>query len=533
MEYPLDPERIPVDEDGVEAFFWPLTREEVLGVRDRLCRTVASCSRDSMALQVVSKHFCLEALSLHRAFTLSERMRARGYTPVANGSRFFPTVARGEQPARPAWLGQLSAGPPPSSRLYRHMLEASWNGLVHDPFRRGWDDDDVVAIPGSNLLTRHARIDRRTIRCGKHTWWFDAVGDVESERTGPRDPLDACLEGIDEVFDAVGAPLPGFLADYLRTLMEESIALVSVHLGRLTDEATLPRELWTASGGNLWTRMLREATRATGGTVVGHDHAYGAGFDRDHGMELIDFVACDEFVTHTRTQARNLRRYTDEQLVPSDRLPDISSLPSIENPSRVHVPPRLATRVRSRIANRLASWPDDIQSVMYVSTVYQVDQSRFTDALPGPVLLDWQARLFHHLRERWGLDVLMKPHPGGEGRPPDSLLDQFDVELVSRPFEVTVHRPDAFLFDFPRTTTLGSAITVDKPVILVDFGHADWVPSARELLGRRCSIVDGRLDEENRARVDWEELRTAIDAATDLRDDGFVSAYYTGSEDDR
>jgi hypothetical protein len=49
---------------------------------------------------------------------------------------------------------------------------------------------------------------------------------------------------------------------------------------------------------------------------------------------------------------------------------------------------------------------------------------------------------------------------------------------------------------------------------------------AREMLGRRCVIIEGRYDGQNRLQVNWPQLHDAIEQSCELADMQFVEHYW-------
>ena len=69
--------------------------------------------------------------------------------------------------------------------------------------------------------------------------------------------------------------------------------------------------------------------------------------------------------------------------------------------------------------------------------------------------------------------------------------------------------------------------------MLIDFGFSQYRERDRALLERRCALVSGWYDADNRAHVDPAELRAAIERAPHLRDYGFVNTVLGGDLNSR
>ena len=149
----------------------------------------------------------------------------------------------------------------------------------------------------------------------------------------------------------------------------------------------------------------------------------------------------------------------------------------------------------------------------------------FMPFFPDLPALDWEARLLSKL-SAWGYQVLNKPHPESISSPPVAFANQFGVRTLTERFERVMHAADASIFTDATSTTFRVALASNKPVVWIDFGLPKWVPEARAMLERRCRVVRGWFDEANRAQVDWDELREAIEESRDLMDMAFVDNYF-------
>ena len=144
--------------------------------------------------------------------------------------------------------------------------------------------------------------------------------------------------------------------------------------------------------------------------------------------------------------------------------------------------------------------------------------------LADVVALDWQVRLFSHLQS-WNIQVVHKPHPGGQNFSPAQFAEGFGHRTLLEPFEQVKDQADAYIFDLPQSTTFSIALATDKPVILIDLGFFDWVADARELMEKRCRVVRGWFDAKNRVQVDWDQLHTALTDQRTEQDTSFVDKY--------
>ncbi len=128
---------------------------------------------------------------------------------------------------------------------------------------------------------------------------------------------------------------------------------------------------------------------------------------------------------------------------------------------------------------------------------------------PELIQLDWELRIIEILRKS-GLKVIYKRHPDGKLRNRNIDFFDADVDIVYERFEDVMDYADAFLFYHSRSTTLGYALSTNKPVIYINGGWEKWLSEIRELFAKRCHIVSAHFDERNRLIINEEELLDAL-----------------------
>lgn len=503
---------------------WPLARDEVLATRDALIPALVKVTRDAsspgspagVALGASLVYLVLEALSGYQACALVRRLGADAIEPAASRDwRLVAAALAAEQPAASPLQRMLAAGPATgSSRLpmsvRRLRWELAWNGVAAS-LRAS---DAIHVLETTPLLDWHARHVNDTLHYSPLECWYSGVSapkaappNVVSDHT-----RDSLVEVIRDAFVVGGEEIPLPFANYLKAWIGEVSSAVAWYLEQLSRSSRpLPRHLWTATGSPIWTRILRHATRLDGGLVTGHDHALGLTHIRNHYRELVELESCDVFTTFTEAGARSLESVLQPDLLLESRPPKIVGAPAGDRRLIVKAPvsKRPATSARCPA----------VRQVMYVGALFVEQTVHMIPLMPGAVQREWTARLLSQLGA-WGYEIIYKPHPEGPPPPPE-LLSLPRVRLESRRFEQVVDLADVLLLDFPLTSALGPAIASDMPLVMVDFGFANWTPHCLTALSGRCRMVPGHFSEHNLAQVDWEPLHEAIEGCGEYLDPTF------------
>lgn len=524
MKVVYDTAAMQVSERGVKDLFWPLTRSEQNTVRDTLLSGLVRVARArsdnsdvdrdlfSAMLQLVLR----EALNLIYIHTVARRARTAGHEVVwPSRCRHCESVgaSRAPLPEESALIQTLSRGPSCHSSWRRYPVrlrrDLIYNGFGWNAFRPRKIARDIVACHSTDVLEEHARSVPYTVKYTLFGEWFTSL-DERSSEVQSAEPLSASI--VDEAVDvlrgallSIGESLPDALAGYLRDCIIRGSRLSRVHIERiLARPDRVPRRLWTGTGAYIWARFLRHAVRRLGGTVTGHEHGTGESVIRYFNTKTFsDLESADEFVTFNSNQRRWLEETIDERFLVPLKRPTIG------------VPPYRAGLVR--YAGRPLSGSRDTRRpkdaplrVMYVGPIYGGFSTRISGHNSDVLLIDWQARLFAKLRE-WNFEVLFKPHPEGDQRPPPAFVKDLGVKELSGPFEDEWHKADVYLFDWKSTTAFSTAMSTGLPLVLVDFSFEIFAPEMQSLVDSNCGRVEGWADEVNRLHVDWTKLRYALE----------------------
>jgi hypothetical protein len=520
----LDPKRLALTEQGVEGYFLPVARSDVLAIRDRLVSDAIASARNA-----VSNHpelaplassaflsFIAEFLSVAEASLLFARTwTAGGAVSLPPGTDYWQPIAAGGVPdihRLDETLGSRLVRPKrwkaPLRRLRNLFID---DGIARTPLSQIDLAQDIVATSVGGLINKAARQTSKKVAYLPLTTWFDPAArpsplSVESTRL-----IEAWIEDCRSAMATIGASLPDNLLGYLKAWLSRFLGIAQAHWLQLMDRPDLPRQLWTGAASRPLTRLMSHAVRSEGGEVTGYDHGSGHGHLRSELKTLVDFWTCDTFVTFTEESRRALVETARRDLILDGSLPNIVTLRA-QGPKP---PPGEKAPLHSQPCPHS-------RHIMYVSGVYRLDRPVSMTRPFSLTLLDWQARLFARLRQ-FGYELTLKAHPDSLFSPPDFFRKQAQIELLR--FEQVAERADLFLFDNPLSTTFGHALKLSKPVVLIDFGLAEFTERGRELLSRRCAIVPGRTDANNRWVVDWDALNAAIREAPERCDFEFVGTY--------
>lgn len=538
MDIVIDLCSISFGQNGIHNFYWPLSNNELTEMRDTLVKEVVSVARcdggvfdnDSEIFGIICHYFTYEAMAFYQASALLRRFTDRGYRLIwPEDSRLYPTIFANVAPqnSQSALIKTLRNGPQCHNPILKPLVKLRrsimWNGFRLPSIFLNNPKDDIVACYANNILSCHASRVDKIVKYVLFSDWFKPLKGISIDKSkyAPinNEIIEAAIRAVRVAFKAGGEKLPDYQALYFRDYLMEAAPLVRYHLDRLKENmGKLPLKLWTGADGIIWSRMLRYAVRKSGGKVTGHEHGTGEGHIAYFNTKtFIEFGTCNTFVSPTETSAKNLRKILNPDFLISPNPPEIISLPEKRDGhfSKIETQKHDYHKVRN----------SKTKTLMYLPTIYTGEVTRFTQHNADLVMVDWQARLLGKLQS-WGFEVLHKPHPEGNFRPPPLFFAQFGVKQVNKLFEKVTNLADIFIFDFVNTTAFSVALRTTKPIVFMDFGFDKFVSEAMDLIMKRCRLIKGRVDENNRMQIHWEELLDALNNPFYSEDTSFVDSYF-------
>lgn len=519
MTVDFDVSTASVSEGGLEGFRWPVGADEISTFRDALVRQllpILQSGPEMAPLLLASNHLLRHLMAIKQGLVLARYLRKEGLQAhIPANAHMWRALIAGIEPPMPAFLkdlelsvhGRVSTlynlglGPLADVVLQLRRPKGLYNGRIErHPYSARLASQHIIAVSPSMMVARHAEVISEKVYFARFGEWFRPL----NGRTFRSDPeITQVVPTISEVFRDFDTRLEPALETHVAMCVKRAHGVVSAHLCRLASKPELlPRRLWTGTGGNIWSRMLRHAVREVGGHVTGHDHATGSGYKTSTRVCLVELIACDRFIAANQARVDALQISSRDPILVTLPVPEIVALPSSQGSGKSFSP---AARYTDHECKR----------AMYVSTIYPGDSMHMDPHTPDVVMADWQARLLAHLR-KWGWNVLHKPHPESATPPPTVFSDLFAARVIDGRFEDVMSEANVFVFDKVNTTTFGLALSRGLPIVYVEIDDWPWLPEAWEALCNRVAVVRANRDREGRIAVDWNELEAALMRAPGL-----------------
>jgi hypothetical protein len=514
----LHPHQMSIGPSGVQPFAWPVAIETTVAARDHFVRATMAYvraenvdrSENAEALWLALPHLIADFCYIHQCAAAGTALASAKWrveygeaAQIAAGTQigisprieFARLLPRGQ----PLWRRPL--------RMAKMLLSSG--PVVSKPYFAVDPDHDVVIFQPLPHLIHQAKAEKvRRVVISRFDDWMGVANPAEDGRqTGMSNATrDAYRSILAASFKVGGVDLQDQIAGVLLESAEIIVRRVQTQIGRLRRrEKWLPKRFWSGTGGNLMNRVFGRMVSRHGGQVTAFDHGMSTGLWDNWAQTVLEFNWADRFITFSEIMARGLRHnYVDDYVARSNHRCDI--VVAVDH--GIDSLPQDAHRLP---AGRL---------VKYVPTLYAGRSTQIIPLLPDIVAVDWQARLLSFLLEE-GWDVSMKPHPESYCLPPDAFR-QFGVRIESGAFEKLPDLGATLIFDYPQSTAFRSALTGRQPIILIDLPRLPLQHGVLDLLARRCAVVRGWFDQDNRVQVNWDDLKQALVRAPGLVDDVIV-----------
>lgn len=526
----LDIDEVKLSHDGVCEFYWPVLPTEVDLFSKQLLKSIVSVIRKGEVEKVsgvneaiiLGVYFAQEAAMVYQAQLLIKRAKRDGYDiKPAKKSRLVHALLKKRMPSPSSIIRQLRSGPAPLKKLYlplrfiRDILVGKKEGMLRRSFFPINYKKRIVSMTIDPVSIVRAKDLKEKISYKRPNFWFSKPKITDKCSSIYTEIIHRIMLATRETYIFTGLQPSRTVESYLHEWLKESMILVGWYLKMLKkQQRKVPKQLWTNTGGYIWARILSRYVRENGGTVTRHTHAGGGGYFNDSWSQgVFEFEDCDTYVAFSEKHIASYQKaYTGEDVV-QKKLPELIPLnrKKIKQENPVITPDRKHKK-----------------TIMYASTVYPGEfiYQAANGLMSDIVLLDWETRLASAL-QKMGYDVLLKPHPkdGLCVAPPNSINSLLGPVVINEPFENVMHLADVIIMDAPISSVFFASLRSGKPFVYMDFEIATFHDEAYDLLARRCPIVKGWYDSNNRADINWELLREAIEISDQYQDQSFAKNY--------
>jgi hypothetical protein len=519
----LDIRNVVFDKTGISNFHYPIDHEIVAPALNKILEELTGINNrqkisdeEKSILRVGLKWYLMQFIQVFYACAFFDECKKSSITIAAPDHFKLLRTLLGTCDTPDIMFNKLQKGPMDgpfwSRRSKRGIRNLYWNKNKIKAAARIFTTGEAVTLGPNKLLFQHHRNEKICLNYTYKSEWFKPP--FKSSGLDTSQLQKRLMLSIQNTFESCSIPLFDSMQGYLSRWIQQCCLFIGNSLTQLLKQKT-PRELWVGSAGSLiWNRILSEATRLNGGSVIAHDHGGGNSHTDLIQNHFTEYMGCDTFFTYNQRAAKGIEKAINPIYLFGAPKPKIVSLENLPN-------------IKTENYERMVNVQGKIKKIMYVPTAFHGETVRMRPVLPDITYYDWQIRLLTYLKHK-NTEVLYKPHPEGRSSPPVNFSQFFGYPTIRAPFESLNEEVDAYLIDFIASTTNATIMRTEKPIIFVDPGNPIIRSEALELLKRRCYYIPTWMEHNRRMEVDW----TAFDEILNKKEHCFsmdFAGYYANS----
>ena len=320
--------------NGVENYFWPISREEVKKLFQELICESSLYFRTSTAdpdnkfiehLKIINLYFVLKVADLYQKKILNSEITNARKNNI-NIDIFESDINRNKN----RYLDIVKSRNWQKINKNRILLNLR-NQIVslyrNDGFKRvelsKVNNNDIVLTGVNPLASEFSKIKNLSVSLVKITDYFQGANpedieiflDRENSEYFEAEKFNRYIEIFTHSLKKRGIELSDEDLSELNVWHKEFSLCISYYQKLLANQTyNLPKKLWTSSAGILWNKLLAIEVRKQGGKVTGFDHANGSTLSIETVFPFIELQEVDIFVTHSKTFVSYFREAAKNQL---------------------------------------------------------------------------------------------------------------------------------------------------------------------------------------------------------------------------
>ncbi len=321
--------------NGVENYFWPISRKEVMSLYHEMISKSSQYFRTSLEdpsnkfvehLKIINLYFVLKVADLYqKKILISEIAKAR-----KNNLRvdiFDDDLNRNSN----KYLDHVKDRHWPilrKNKILRGLRNQIATLYRNDGFKRAdlrnFNNSNDIVLTGVNpLASEYSAANNLSVSLVKVVDYFQGANPNDIKIALNRENseyfeakiFNKYLEIFTHIFVKRGIEFSDEDFSELQIWHREFSLSISYYQKLLANQTyNLPMQLWSSSAGILWNKLLAIEVRKQGGHVTGFDHAEGSSLSTDTVFPFIELQEVDTFVTHSKIFVSYLKEASKNQL---------------------------------------------------------------------------------------------------------------------------------------------------------------------------------------------------------------------------
>ena len=300
-----------------KSFFWPISHNDILVFRDRITNKLIkflskndSNDQEYRIINVLINYIIIDSLEIFRAFKLL-RFSDNDHKnwDIERGSRILSALKEKQIPKEPSIVKELMLGPPRPKRILfplRFLRSKIYQkNIIRYPLKRINFEKDIISLSSYKLIECHAKLVKQRVIFLQP---YNFLNKIESKSYNFNEEIISEISKcLNESLSYFSINIDTVIKKYFENWLMKSASIVKYHYKSL-EYLKKPRILWTGSGAQIWSRILRSYFIDKGTFIVGFDHGSGCSHVKDCYKSIRDFEFCNQFISFTKGQTIELKK---------------------------------------------------------------------------------------------------------------------------------------------------------------------------------------------------------------------------------
>lgn len=485
-----------IEKDKIINFYYPISPGETINFREALAVRLVNLFKEfkkdqnSYIDECTASLFTIicEVVDVYYTLLLKKKLEQNNYKIIpAENSRLLKNILNEKILDHPRNLKMLIKGREKIKKRYfflrfiRHML--TQKHMKKSYIKSINLDYDIVSIGDNSFIENHAKFEKKKVYYVRINNWFKKLNQPNGKDSDLNLATKYILDIIFQEFRRNEININENLKLYFKEIISLLLSKLSIYKKSIIDtEIGLPKNLWTPSGGGIFSNIFRQVCKSNGSNVVGHAHGSGTGYFSDYGrtLSILEYQSCTDFYVFTKKSIDEYIKYSREDLIIDGKLPNIKSIEG------------------------QTSWPHDKLSlfqktfnvkskekyILYIPSLFIYDHYFDGKLVDAHNTYNWLLKLSYFLKKK-NLNFKVKLHP--EKKIPDKFFEFYKKNISEKNLAKSIEDSCLIITDQPSSSSFAASIVSEKPIIFIDLKVHNFSNYAWKLLNKRCSIIKGSI----------------------------------------
>ena len=520
-----------IEEGKVKNFYYPISPGETIEFRDSLAIRLVNLfkelkkNKNTYIDECTASLFTLtyEIVDVYYALLLKKKLEQDSYKIIPDKkSRLLKNILADKKLEYPRNLQMIIKGRGRTKKRYflirflKHMLTQKY--LKKSYIKPVNLKTDIISIGDNPIIENHAKFEKKKVYYVRVNQWFQKLGQPNGTNSDLNLVSENILKIIFDEFDKNEINLSENLKLYFKEIVNLLLFKLSIYKKSILDtEIGLPKNLWTPSGGGIFSNIFRQVCKSNGSKVVGHAHGSGTGFFSDHGriLSVLEYQSCTDYYVFTKKNIKEYKKHSREDLIIDGKLPNLLSVEGTTYWS--------SDKLTS--LQKIFNIKNKEKYILYIPSLFIYDHFFDGKLVDAHHTYDWLLKLSNFFNKN-NLNFKVKLHP--DKKAPEKYIKYYKDNISKENLAKSIENSYLIITDQPSSSSFAASVVSDKPIIFINHKVHDFTDHGWLLLKKRCTILETKFTKKG-INLNWELLMQSIKDPKESFSQDFKYTYFENS----